>query len=451
MHSVAKFEQNSLRRSHRNTIPLRVMIENQNYEALDWSLTGLALEDFSVDMRVGESVQAFLSLPMPEATLSIMVRLQLRYAKSNRYGFAYENLSNSNKKVLRRYVEMAIDGDAHDTNALVALYQEPDIQTPINEPVKLDDIEKDQLSKEFHRTSWRYILFSALFFAVLAGLLYYNLRYSYVGMGVIKGNDYPVFAHKAGKIDKIYVKENQEVSKLDSLVQIDTEAIQYKISLLESEKKRALFLAKSIQNSQYSKNSSKSYFSALREKVASKKKIYNNAKIQFREKLITAVEFQKAKDNYLDSKIKLAKSLKDKETRFVDTSDIDIKMQYAKDELKLSRLVALEDAKVYEIYKREGEIVTTNMPILTLWTKEKPHIEVNIPNDTLSKISMDTKVEIINPLTKKHTDATIYKIGSIDEERGSRFATVYLRTKESLGMLKPHQRVRVLFKRVWFW
>lgn len=454
MNSNIKFEHNSLRRSHRFRIPIFIVINDRSYRVLDWSLFGLAVEDLMDDLKVGDRIDAMLSLPMMESTLNIKVELSLQYIKKNRYGFSYKTISQKNKKVLRRYLEMAIEGGSDDANNILSIYNEPDIVTPVNAPIKLDDKEHEKLSKEFRSFSWKYLLFSALFFATLAGVVYYNLKYSFKTMGVIKGNEYKIYPYKMGKIDKIYVKEDQKVKKGDPLVQMDVTDILYKLDLLESEKKRIVALSDEIKKGRSLNSPKNSYIKALKSKLRSKKKIYDDAKKQFKQKLITLAEFQKIKDDYLDSKIRLAKSLEDMDIKplsyTLDTSDIDIKLAHAKRELSLSRINSISDATVYEIYKKEGEIVSTKSPIMTLWTKEKPHIEVSIPNDKLSQISMDTKVEIVNPLTNETIDAKIYKIGSSDEQKDLSFATVFLRTKKVLDGLKPHQRVHVFFKRGWF-
>jgi len=454
MHKSLKFEQNSRRRAHRCKIPLHVSIDRINYETIDWSLTGLSIKNNnSLNLNIGDTIKAFISLPMPQATLSIIVDVKLIYKNSDRLGFSYENLSYHNKKVLRRYLEMAIDGSDYDLQNLFVLYQEPQINTPINTSVKLEEQESDHLDKEFKKLSWKILLLFFLLFSSLAGLLYYNLKYSYKGMGVVKGNDYSLYAQKRAKIDKIYVKEGDEVRKGSPLVQLDTSMIMYKIKLLESEKNRVIRLINELGENGTVDNS-KRYLKTLKDKVASKRRLYLDAKKQFKEKLITAMEFQKIKDDYLDSKIKLAKSISENGTRAlskdIDTSDLDIKLAYAKNELKLSRIVSIDDARVYEIYKKEGEIADVHHPIMSLWTHNKPHIEIDVPNDKLSQISKDTKVEVIDPYTKKYIKAKIYKIGTVDEENDLKSATIYLRIDDSFKSLKPHQRVHIFFRRGWF-
>ena len=88
MHVISHYEKNLMRKSYRTSIPLRVVVDNTTCHALDWSLTGLALKDFTENFNPGDTFDASLVLQMEELALTIPVNLQYEY-KEGAFGFLF--------------------------------------------------------------------------------------------------------------------------------------------------------------------------------------------------------------------------------------------------------------------------------------------------------------------------------------------------------------------------
>ena len=452
--TLTKFEKNSLRKSYRTTVPLFVIINNHYYSTLDWSLTGFSVKDFAEELAVEEIVEGQLLIQLEEASIAIPVEMRLVYNNNERAGFEFKQLSEKNKKVLKRFIEYAVEGKLTHTNNFISIYEEPEIKTPINVPVKLETEEYNALNRAFHFHSLRYIIFALLVLGTLGFLLFSQFRYSYKGSGIVVGNYQNIYPKVQATLEKLYFQEGDTVKPGDMLAQFNTEDARYQITLLEAEKKHFIENRKDqIAKDElvFSKEENKELQKFLTQQIKELKKLYQNAKIQFKNHLITALEYSKIKSRYFDAKLKFQYNklkniqLKNRLEKNLDnTQNFDIKIEHAKELLKNYNLSAPVAGKIYEIYGIEGEVLQINRPVLSIWTKKRPLIEVNVPQSKISQINMNAKVDIIDNINHQEYEATVVKIGSVDDEK---YIKVTLKPKGDTSQLRPNQRVSVLFKR----
>src|SRR4051812_38816028 len=130
-------EPNLPRKAMRVAIPLFVEIDGHNHAAVDWSTTGVGLSDLQRLPQEGELVQARLSFPMLESTLLIPVQLVFRGAHDGIAGFEFKDLSARNRRILRHYIELSLDGKLGDVDDIVAVAALPAAETRVNGPLML--------------------------------------------------------------------------------------------------------------------------------------------------------------------------------------------------------------------------------------------------------------------------------------------------------------------------
>ena len=456
MSFVTKFEKNSMRKSYRTSIPLQVVIEGHTYNAIDWSLTGLALSSLHKQLSVGQLIDATLVLAMHEAHISIPVTLHHEYTEDGRSGFSFVDLSEKNKNVLRRFIEMVIEGSVDRVDDIVAIYEEPKIDTPIQTPVTLQDEEAQALSVSFRRTAFKYLLFALFVLMIFGALFFYNLRYTYKGSGIVAGNDLKIYTSVNALVEKIYVHEGDQVEKGMPLVDLNNKEIAYKLALLEVEKKRKIKRYDNEKESVSTElNKHKNLIKLFSQKVAKKRNYYYNLKKDYAAHLITKKVLTDAENAYMEAKLQLQKlkmqplepSALTEKNLALEIEDINVKIDYLKNQLSLYRISAPLSAKVYEIYVTEGQEATKNNPLMLLWTKDEPYIEASVPTKYLSDISVGTKVDILDKYKNRLFEGEVYKTGNLHEETQSEAFTVYIKPKDLSYSLRPHQRVQLLFKR----
>ncbi len=459
MSLVTQFENNSMRKSYRTSLPLKVILNGEQFNAIDWSLTGLALKDLPFELEPGEKIKAVLILPMYEATLSLPVLLLHEYTEKGRSGFSFVDLSSKNKNVLRRFIELAISGKIDRVDDIIAVYEEPQIETPIQTPVLLQEDEAQALKSSFLRTSVRYILFAFVVFGLLGLLLFYNMRYTYEGSGIVTGNDLKIYPHIGGIVEKLYVKEHDIVKEGAPLAQIDSSKIEYRLALLEVAKKREKnLIAHEVKRLQKSEKQHTALLKIAKRKVTRTYNAYQNAKAQYASRLITASTLLALENAYIDAKLSLEK-IKTMQEKSIEKEpdntknglqidEINVKSDYLKKQLALYHVSAPADGEVYEIYVREGEEAVKSRPLLLLWTEDEAYIVANVPNSHFSDIAVGTKVDIVDRNENITFHGEVYKTGNIDESllQNDTFS-VYIRPEKTTYRLKPHQRVELLFKR----
>ena len=458
MRMISHLEKNSMRKSYRTTVPLRVVIEERFYDVIDWSLTGLALESLESELSPGELCKATLVLPLHDVALSIPVTLRLEYRESQRFGFSFETLSDKNRSVLRRFIEMAIEGKVEQVDDIIAIYQEPEIASPLEKPVALQAEEARQLKSSFLRTSVKYLLFTLSVLLLAGALLFFNLRYSYEGSGIVVGNDLKIYPLHDTIVEKLYVKEGSAVEEGAPLAQLESSEITYKLALLEAEREKMLRSYDAARKAHTSEPSDTDSVVQTLEKLQ-RQQAYalQQAKAALAKHLITRSAVERAQNSYLEASAKVAGArmqatlLSQKKRQAApqkpDTSDIDVKIAYLKKLLSQYRITAPRKGRVYEIYVTEGQQATVSNPIMTLWTDQEPEIVVNIPADKATAVTPGTVVDLLDSSSGSRFRGKVVKVGSADESLTTELAAVRIKPEKQHAPLKPHQRIKVLIRR----
>jgi HlyD family secretion protein len=362
---------------------------------------------------------------------------------------------------LRRFIELSIEGKIENTDDVIAVYEEPDIETPVQTPVRLQDEESGTLKSYFLRSSFRYIAAGLALLTLFGLLLFYNLRYAYEGSGIVTGNDRKIYPLQSAVVSGLYVREGERVKAGDPLLQLDSSAIRYQLSLLESQKREAMKryeLAKKRQTEERVVPNS-GLIRLLEKRVALAYGELQNAKKQYAGRLITKSVLEGARRRWLDAGAKLERARVDSrllrkklaenpgDTQAPDTEESDVRIDYLKNLLKQYRITAPVEGIVYEIYATEGQQAQPSTPVMALWVRQKPTIVVNIPNSYLSDISAGEQVDIVDKKSRKSYSGIVKKIGSVNENLDAERFSVTIEPSVSLDTLAPHQRVEVLFKR----
>ena len=381
-----QYEKNSMRKSHRIQFPLKVYIQNSIYDVLDWSMTGLSINTKDNSFIVNDFYDAVLLLGLKDATISIKIKLKCVYKNGDRYGYEFSELSDKNRKMLRRYLEFYLDGKWDDMDELIGVYGEPDIDTALREPVKLNDLEKSSLEKSFLRKSIGAVIFSLFLFLLIAATIFYNFRYMYEGVGIVEGNYKNIYAKHEGVLEKIYVKTGDSVKKDDVLADISGEKILQQIKLLEIIKETKLKKIEADQLYQTSTNRpqvNSELLNLKKQMVNQSYKNYKNAKKQFANHLITKTELLYFKNRFLESKesytLYKEKSMTQNNIsasvpKIYNIEETELKIKNKKRLLEEYRIFSPIDGRVYEITAEVSDFISRDKPLMVLWTDNKPKI-----------------------------------------------------------------------------
>jgi multidrug resistance efflux pump len=425
MKQMLSSENNCLRKAHRLRIPIKVIINNFMYSVVDWSTQGFKLEHNTqevLDIEIDDEVSASLVLYAGNASIVLDVKAVLRSISSEHYGFEITDINDKNRRVLRHYATLAIDGNTNYVDDLSASVFMSDVQSPIKEPISLTEKEHKEVHASLRKKILFYTVFS-LFFIVVAFMTFlYNYVIIYKSPALVSGNSKYYSASKDGIIKSIYVKNSQIITKGQLLFELDTEKETEQLKALNSQKdelNRQILNSKDMiksikkqmnQSLHVIKNLNENENTLLKNSYQTQKETYENAKILFEKKLITLKTYTSIQNQYLsfmanydassdkgdilengsylktqDQILSLSRFINDTKIKI---QKIDFEMQSLQQSIDKSTVLSDEDAIVHNIFFNSGNSVKYLDKILTLETQERPYLLTKVLSSEISKIEL---------------------------------------------------------------
>ncbi len=230
-------EANQRRSAHRVSLPMALELGGRTYEVLDWSVTGLAARiPPEVSLRPGEAHDARLHIPMPGARIALDVRLRVVARRSaDRVAFTFVDLSARNRRILRHYIELGVEGRLGDLEDMVSLLAQPDLPSPVRDAMVLSDLEEETLARSFRRRAVVSVTVGVGFLLFVAAVLFYNTVYRVEGAGVALGQVRRVEALATSVLRTVTVAPGQRVTAGATLFTLDRREVEIELARVERE------------------------------------------------------------------------------------------------------------------------------------------------------------------------------------------------------------------------
>ncbi len=385
-------EPNFQRKSHRVDIPLFVEINSQLFRAIDWSIGGLAIQQDKNENVVGQIVAGRVVLPLGDARLSLDVELVIRRLATSEIGYEFHELSEKNRRILRHYIQLHVDGKLENAEDLVAISTGPEFSTPLNEALTLSEENTDALVKGFKHRGMIALGLILLFVIVFASVLFYNTQYRLETTGVVIGNADRVTANYDGILLGVdtkletYVRAGTPLFRLKNMAVSGTAASSSRSSI---EIQRALL-------------------KSLETEATFRHQGYRNALMLYQQRLITRKDLENVQNSYTTSRTAYLrqKTLLDG----VDTQSKAIGHQQGGPLYPIIR--APHDGQVVAISGTTGSHVSANDVIVILQRNDKvPQIAISVENKHALKLHIGMKAKIYVPFQEKSYLAEISSIG----------------------------------------
>ena len=380
-------EPNLQRKSYRIDLPLIVEIEGKACPAKDWSTTGVALTGLEKDLEVGAILPAKIVFPMIESVLTIPVKLIFRAKRGDAFGFEFHEMSARNKRVLRHYIELAVEGKLGNLEDMVAITTAPLIQSPIEGVINFSELESEGVLKEFKKRSYLAVALGVLFLALAVGLLYYNAAYKIEGTGLISGNIVRVTANSDGRMRSILVKLNTFVDANTPLFTIEDPNLRSEIEALDQEGKQ--FVTAKQPSAPSHVSAEKGLLSSLRDEYEQYKVEFANAQHLYQKQIISNKDLSLAA------------------TRYYQVRSNYLKLKQASEQTTHSP----SKGKIFQINKTPGEYVKATDPVVLLESDVTPSVLVRLLNDDVLKLSIGMSATIHVPYENKNYRAVVSAIG----------------------------------------
>ncbi len=410
-------EPNYTRKAQRIDLPLLVQIDNRTYKTKDWSLAGVGILDLDLPFEMDKIIDCRLILPMEGANFVLSAAISMKNKRGDIVGCEFKDLAPKNKRVLRRFIELAIEGQIDNVEDFIAAYSEPVFETPIGEALALEEKEAVKIKRTFLKKSLAFLFVGLVVALVIGYTTIYNLQYKIFSTGVVTGSLVRVTANDSGILDKIHVGIHDIVDP--GLVLFD---------MMTVEKAGGARSAGIVTKDPGPENrvgfvpyASDVIFS-LKERAESKQREYQDAVALFSQRLITRKDYNLVYNNYLRAKVDYEheKDRVDRENqrRWDNLEALRNKIATAETSSfgtvaapSLDRRISPIEGEVYRIEHTEGEFVHPDDTVMVLVTREKPYVILKLHTRDIYKVKIDDQARIYSKYNDVSYRGKVTQIG----------------------------------------
>lgn len=451
-------EANLPRKAMRVAIPLFVAIDGKTYPARDWSTTGVGLSQLEAVPAQGDIVEAQLSFPMLESTLTIPVQLAYRSSHDGVHGFEFHDLSPRNRKILRQYIELSLDGKLADVEDIVSAAGLPATAAASQAPLALGST---RLAQRPHRARMVGSVLAGL--AVLAaalGIGYYNLTYQLEGTGVVSGSITRVTANHTGQMGRLLVEPGARVEPNTPLFSVENANLRNEIDALEQHVAQLAAAQSRLASARQQAESGllqslRRDWSSREAELANARKLFESGAITQRDMMMVSNQVQDLRVNYLRQVAEGATR-----TQSLDNSDgvQRLRLELASKKVLLARQEAERivrapvRGKVYHVDRQPGEFVSAQDPVVLLEADVTPSVLLRVPNDDALKLKLGMPAQVYVPFEDRKYAATVAAVGvsaatasaaALNQEAGQNETLVKLDFQDRKVRLPVNARVNV--------
>jgi multidrug resistance efflux pump len=418
--SAAVSELNYLRKAHRVDLPLVVEIDGRRYRAADWSMAGVGVQELDVPLEVDQVISALCVLPMPDSQISLKVELQMKSRRKDVTGFEFHNITQRQKRVLRHYIESAIQGKIDNVEDLMAVVTTPGLATPIEEALNLTELEAESLFKRFRAKSYVSIGLGVLFLITVMVVLFYNTVYRIHATGLISGNIERVTANSNGVVKQIMAGRNAYIDAGTPLFAIEDPNIAIELDNIE----KALGNIDAQIGALAEKNQRRTagLVDSLRRTLEKKEQELKNARELFDRRIITIKDYSFVENQYHQAAVNHARAVEQaEEGRSSLAAEIE-ELQYQKAALVIQQDALLRrrakqtvstpvKGKVFHIEHAVGEYVTPNDVMVLIEKDAPPNVLLRLLTEDALKIRIGMDAAVYVPATDTEYDARVIAVG----------------------------------------
>ncbi|MEJ8840320.1 HlyD family efflux transporter periplasmic adaptor subunit [Ramlibacter sp. AN1133] len=398
-------EANLPRKAMRVALPLFVEIGGKSHAARDWSTTGVGLAALEQPPAEGEVVDARVSFPLLESTLVVPVRMVYRGVHEGVAGFEFQDLSARNRKLLRHYIELSLEGKLGDVQDIVAAAAMPLAANSGPAPLTLGSAGMPAMHLQQSPRRGRLlgsVVAGLAVLAVGAGIVWYNLTYQLEGTGFVAGSIARVTANNVGQVGKLLVEPGSRVEAGTPLFTVDNPTLRDEINSLDQQvgelvARQARLTTVRRQAEAGVLQSMRREWSEREAELASARRLLQAGAITQRDLMLVANQAQDRRVDYLRQ---VAEGATHSQT--LDNSDTiaKLRLELASKKVLLARQEADRTVrapvrgKVFTVDRLPGEFVTANQPVVLLEADVTPSVFLRVSNDDAVKLKLGMPAQV---------------------------------------------------------
>ncbi|MBU0720956.1 HlyD family efflux transporter periplasmic adaptor subunit [bacterium] len=417
---MATVEANYMRRAHRVDIPIIIVIDSVAYKSKDWSMTGAGVENFSKELQKDEIIPASIVLALKEAKIEMPIKLQFKLKRGTLSGFEFAEISQKNKRVLREFLELSIEGKLENIDGLLSIYNEPIVDTPIKESVVLSDEEESVLKKEFAKRSKLYIKLGIILFIVLILTIYYNTAFVYRSIGTVSGNFVKISPSVSGKINKINVHTRDKVNQKTLLFELDDKMILNQIDIIDE---KLADLNSRYKNVTTTFSPDTQVLNILKKDMDRSYKAFSSANKLYERRIISSIDLDRVSADYLKAKVKYLQEKSNLERKNIAQgsesniislkTELELRREELINKLNYLRVFSETNGIVYAIKSHIGNYVGSSDEVMVIETDEPSFVVCKLKQEESVNIRNGMSVKVYSASKDKTFDAHIETIGNL--------------------------------------
>lgn len=413
-------EANLPRKAMRVAIPLFVEIDGRSHAARDWSTTGVGLSDLGRVPQAGEVIEARLSFPLLESTLLIPVQLVYRGEHDGIAGFEFHDMTPRNRRLLRHYIELSLDGKLGDVEDIVAAaaLPTPAAEAPPQAPLTLGAAAPMSPVRRGGRLLGSLVAGLAVI-AAAGGIVWYNLTYQLEGTGFVSGSIARVTANSNGQLGQLLVEPGARVEPGTPLFTVENPTLRNEIDAIEQHVAQLAVQQARLAGARRQAESGvlqslRSEWARREAELATARRLFESGAITQRDVMTVSDQVQDLRTTYLRQ---VAEGVT--RTQTLDQSDSISKLRL--DLASKKALLARQEAdrvvrapvrgKVFTIDRQPGEFVAQRDPVVLLEADVTPSVFLRVPNDNALKLKLGMPAEIFVPSEDRRYEATVTGVG----------------------------------------
>lgn len=214
-----RMEDKSQRKSHRISLPAKVMLEGEAYSVLDWSLEGFKAEVPEGGLPDGWTGHATFILPLQHMNISFEADVRLCRQGVESAGFCFESLPTRSKALLSTYIKASIEGQLDDIDGMIARVEAS--VTPVETEKPLSLSERKLFKRNFFGRAVFYLLIAMVALSVVGFIVYNTFSKARSIRGEVSVGLVDSAPEMPGFLTKVAVDEGEAVSEGQLLYSLD--------------------------------------------------------------------------------------------------------------------------------------------------------------------------------------------------------------------------------------
>lgn len=453
-------EDNSRRKFHRVNLPMNLEYKGKIFRVRDWSVGGVAVEAFDGPTEPDTILDAHVVLPMPDSQISVRVKLRVCATKNGITGFEFHEPNPRQKRILRHYVEMAVEGRLQNVDDLIAITTAPMIASPIDEALTFTELEKNSIESEFRKKSIVTISLAISFVIVMIVAIFYVTMFRIEKVGIAVGSVSSVTAGVAGRVAEIYQdRQNAMVARGAPLFSFDSGQINSDIANIKA---RMAQLTAEAAGLQRSSNGSLAVLNALQRQLQGARDEYRSGQRLFEEQLISRNDLRQLEERMNDARVawerervKALGAVSREDGSFDPVADEKVRLQHELDRLELDKerltVRAPEDGRLININYSLNNFLERKDVVALIEKDVAPFVSIKLLSEEAIKLAVGMEARIYTPVLGEYFDGVISDIGyaafdtttTLKDEVKQGETLVKIAFKDSSIRLPPNSRVQV--------